>query len=938
MKKNGIPAFPVLKGVTEGKLPVALLLVFWLTIVFSPASLAPLENKSVRFQRFSVENGLPQPSVTSIIQDSDGFLWFGTFEGLCRFDGYSFKVYTHNDKNPSSIGGDHISTLFLDRKNQLWVGFQVGGLSKYDRMTDAFVTYRRNPGDKRSISSNSIYHIIQDAEGVLWIATGYGLNRFDPEQGYFESCFPTPESPDMKDVLPRLMVCLVEDAGGVLWIGTQGGLLKFHKTSRRFEFVQLPKAPLNMGNPSEINAMFMDRDRILWLGTGAGIVQLDCKTGLFPPQPVNIHFPSGALFSESVLAFQKDSNGHLWMGAMQGLFKIDQSREKYEWRQTDLENTNSISSNVVSAIFEDKNGNIWLGTNGGITRMSIRHRKFRHFLPDGKTDCTVYALHEDKQGRVWFGSAGLGLYRCNLDTGESVQYLNDPNNPASLSNNCILSLFRDSNEELWIGTGNGLCRMVKDGVFQVIPAEPNIPGRLSEAVIPVLYEDAHKALWVGSNNGLFRMDRKTGFFECFKADPKKPGSINHNNITSVFETRQRELWITTFGGGLVRFDRLAGTFVPCHLKKNKDVQAAEGRQNLILSSLARDTGDFWLGTFDSGLFQCDQNGNSIKNYTVRDGMASNCVIAILEDEAGLIWISSNKGISRFDPRRETFRCYDTRDGLQGYEFKWCAASRGSSGRLYFGGVSGFNAFFPATVQDNDHVPPIFITGVRLTGEPLERTRDGKNGDLVPVERAQRLEVPFQHNMITLEFAALDYLMPERNRYKYTLEGFTPGWLDLGNRRDVTFTNLDPGKYVFRVKGSNNDGVWNEEGRSLTIVILPPFWRTIWFRGAVVILMGVMIILLYRRRMRLMVQRLEGRMRLNYLFERYGLSAREQEILELLLTGKSGKDIEQQLYISIKTVRTHIYNIYKKVGVRNRVELMSRFQHATAGNPVVLEEI
>jgi DNA-binding CsgD family transcriptional regulator/streptogramin lyase len=482
----------------------------------------------------------------------------------------------------------------------------------------------------------------------------------------------------------------------------------------------------------------------------------------------------------------------------------------------------------------------------------------------------VRVLFLDREGVVWVGTAKGGVNLFNRETGVFTSFQHDPDNSKSLSHNEIRSIYEDHSGVIWIGTyGGGLNSYDRETCnFIRYKNRDDDPNSLSNDFVRTIYEDHFGVLWIGTQGGGINLyDRDTGNFSHLRADADNPESLNNDFIHSIYEDKSGMIWVGTWGGGLNRYD---------------------------------------------------QQKRSFTHYTEKDGLPSNAVYGILEDSSGNLWLSTNNGISKFDPKSGTFKNYNVQDGLQSNEFNGGAYYQSPrTGEMFFGGIKGFNTFFPENIKDNTHIPPIVITSFKKFNQQMIP----KNN--IPYIRDLRLS--YKDYVFSFGFAALDYNVPEKNRYAYKMEGFNKEWIQTDSKnRCASFTTLAPGKYVFKVKGSNNDGVWSEEGTSIRITIVPPFWKASWFRAMMVIFLIFIFLRWHKTRIKRMAVRLQTQAGLERFFEKYNISNREQEIIELILKGKSRKEIEKLLFLSHHTVKNHIYNIYQKLGVKNVGQLISVF--------------
>jgi signal transduction histidine kinase/ligand-binding sensor domain-containing protein/DNA-binding response OmpR family regulator len=795
----------------------------------TPTAVCTERQRNIPFARLSMEDGLSQSAVNVIFQDSKGFMWFGTQEGLNRYDGYGFKVFLNDPENPASLSHDVVHGLVEDRAGYLWVGTDGGGLNRYDPADGSFTRFVHDSSDPASLSADRVRTVYQDSAGVLWIGTdGGGLNRMDAESGTFRRFKHDPSnSESLSDDRVR---DIVEDAEGFLWIATYGGgLSRFDRRRGSFaSFRHHPANPQSVGD-DRVRCLLVDRNGVLWVGTyDHGLDRFDHKTGRFEHFRNDPEDPS-SLSSNRVRSILQGSSGTLWIGTDKGLAEWGSGGAGFDQHRPDPTDPRSLSDGRVLSLFQDRGGVIWVGTYDGLNKWNAMTGSFAHYKyvegdPTKLSEQIVTSFAEDASGLLWIGTYGGGLNRLDRTTGEFTHYRHDPQNPRSLSDDRVMSLHFDRYGVLWVGTmGGGLDRHdPRIGRFIHHRHDPDDPRSLSSNGVTSILEDGEGVLWVGTyRGGLNRFDCSTGSFRRYEHDPADPTSLSSQRVMMIIETNKGELWVGTDGGGLNRFDRATGTFShyrhdsqdPRSLSTDHAWAIYEDRQ-----------GDFWIGTQGGGLNHWTAGDRAagrgvFRRYSRDDGLPSEVIYGVLEDGSGDLWMSTNRGLARLDPDSGVMKSYDVHDGLQSYDFTFGAQFRSRDGTMLFGGVNGFNAFHPAEVRNNVRVPPLALTAFYKFNE---ETSLGE-----PLQELRELDLNHRDQVIAFEFAALDFTAPEKNRYMAMLEGFDGDWVNLGTRRRVSYTNLAPGRYTLRVKGANNDGVWNENGLDLRIRVAPPIWRTWW---------------------------------------------------------------------------------------------------------------
>ncbi|MCI0694705.1 histidine kinase [candidate division KSB1 bacterium] len=818
-----------------------------LLIILCLAAALPAQNDEMKFERISLEQGLSQCSITAIIQDHHGFLWFGTEDGVNRYDGYGFTIFKYDPYNPNALSDNLVTAVYEDRTGTIWVGTHAGGLNKYNPGNKTFIHYQHDPQNPASLSHDFVTAICEDRFGALWVGTrGGGLNEFDREKNVFHRYFPN--MADKAALNDSFVTAIYEDRSGTLWIGTaSGGLNRFEREKKTF--ARYCHDPEQAGSLSDdyVTAICETDDEpgsALWIGTlECGLNKLDRRTGRFSHYMANMADP-GSLSSNFILKLYKTlehGNSVLWIGTANGLDKLNIRSNTFTHVRNAPNDPHSLSNNSVSAICQDRSGILWVGTDGGgLNKFDRKKKRFNHFANDPNKknslgENSIWALCEDPgaAGRIlWIGAGNSGLVKFDRQANTFKHYRHDPANLNSLSHNAVFEIYADPDDAgkvLWIGTDNGLNKFdTRQERFTLYRRDPNNPHSLSANGIRVIYKDRFGMLWIGTTNGLNMLDRKTGRFTRYVHDPDNPRSLGNNRALCFGEDRWGRLWIGT-RNGLYLFDRESETFTPY---RHDPMNSNSLSRDMVDAIFSDSTGNLWLGTYGGGLNRltspapgsaASESGNAkavFTCFTEKNGLANNVVYSILPDARGNLWLSTNRGLSKFNPRTESFKNYDPTDGLQSYEFNASAYHRGPRGEMFFGGNNGFNCFFPENIKDNEHAPAVVITAFKKFDRVVEFDRDIADLDAMILSA--------DDDFIAFEFVALDYTNPQNNKYAYQLDGFDETWIYCGARRYASYTNLNPGKYVFRVKASNNDGVWNEVGYAVTITIKPPFWQTWWF--------------------------------------------------------------------------------------------------------------
>jgi two-component system sensor histidine kinase ChiS len=783
------------------------------------------------FEHLSLEAGLSQSVVTVIAQDETGFLWLGTQDGLNRYDGYNFKVFKNDPQEVDSLSSSFITNLLVDSQGVLWVGTNDAGLNRFDSASEKFVRYRNDPGEPTSLSGDTVTALYLGSSGELWIGTTAGLNRLDRQRDGFTRYQNLPSDP--QSLVSNVVTDIHSDGEGGMWVSTNLGLDHFDPQTGQFEHFE----PLD---GTALNTLYQDREGVLWIGSLQGLYKLQPQSGeltYFQNDPNDPH----SLSANAVTAILQDRTGAMWVGTNGGgLNRYDPERERFYHYQNDPFDPLSLSNDVVQTLFEERSGILWIGTFGGGADFFDRQKaKFFHVRrmlgqQGSLNDPIVWSFMDDHQGNFWVGTTTGGLNRLDAGAGGFRYYLNDPGDPTSLSSNQVWRVYEDRQRTLWIGTGAGLDRYdPQTNSFEHFPM----------AAVFTIFEASDGGFWLGTLAGLNRMDRETGEIRTFVNVPGNPNSLSGNFVTGIVEDAGGVLWLANFTGGLDRYNPTSGRFTNFHYIEGDETSLP----NLTVLAIHLDSqGVLWLGT-QGGLSRFNQNTGNFTTYTEVDGLPNDTVLAILEDERGDLWLSTNRGLSHYDSQDGIFKNYDNSDGLQSDEFNQAAAYRGEDGELYFGGINGFNVFYPEDIVDNPYIPPVVITDFLLFNQPVPLGGDSPLQK--PVYQTSEIPLNYRDDFLAFEYAGLHFSSPQENHYAYLMEGFDKDWNYVGNRRFASYTNLPPGEYTFRVRASNSDGVWNEQGAALRIVIPPPFWQTWWFIGLVSVLLAGTVLGVFTLRIR-----------------------------------------------------------------------------------------
>ena len=826
----------------------ALALAALLPVLAAVVSAEPMaEQRNIRFSRLNIEQGLSQSSVECIEQDRLGFIWLCTEDGLNRYDGREIKVFKHDPQDPTSLSENWVSALHEDTAGRLWVGTEGGGLNVFDSSTQSF--------EQIDLPNRRIRVITEDPAGHLWLGSETGVVRLDPGSRETEAF--TSDADDPTSLSDSRVNAILIDSAERVWIGTSNGLNRLDPGTDGFVHYGTSQEHGRTLSDDHVRALLEDRSGRLWIGTyDGGIDRLDLETGEITSFRADAN-DADSLAAQRVRTLLEDRSGTIWIGTESGLDQFVPETESFLHYRHDPTDIRSLSEDHTRTLFQDRGGVIWVGTQGGgASRWNATTGYFPLYRADSSSanslsDDFVAAFHEVGD-TVWVGTFGGGLNRLDLSTGQFQRFRARTGDPSSLSDDRVMSLLTDSKGALWVGTfTGGLNRLRPDGrSFDHFRHDQNDDSSLSERGVMSLYEDSLGELWLGTfRGGLNRFVRETETFERYHHDPDDPTTLSNDEVSVIIEDRDQSLLIGTRFGGINRFDRRSGTFATA---KHDGSRADSLMSDNVTSLLLDDQGRLWIGT-DSGLDMWSERDRVedraiFTHYTERDGLPNARVWGIVPDDHGHLWISTNNGLSRFDPRTGVFKNYNASHGLQSNEFNFGAYHRGQSGRLYFGGIKGFNHFEPSNVRDNSYAPPVIFTSFRKLNEEAVLDR--------PIWDKQEIQIEHRDYVVTLSFAALDFTEPALNQYEYKLEGLHDDWVSLGDVPRATFTQLDPGRYTLNVRASNNDGLWNQEGASLRLRVIPPPWRTWWAYGLYALLAGG-VLLTYMRSQTLKLQREES---------------------------------------------------------------------------------
>ncbi|MCX6217904.1 MAG: response regulator [Spirosoma sp.] len=787
------------------------------------------QSDTQHFSHISVDEGLSQSSVYAITQDAKGFMWFGTRNGLNRYDSHQVVVYEHKSGDVNSLAANTVNSLLHDRKGQLWVG-TTKGIAVYRPKENNFLRLLPVITKTGKLADSSITVLVEDHQKHIWVGTPRGLFRLHTTNLRRADRL-VDLTQQQQDLSHQTIRTLYEARDHTMWVGTSAGLARLQRTPagrlKLTNFYLNPADSIFHNTSNGINAIVEDKRGRLWLGTERnGIALFDPQQGrVITWQPA----PGLDLSTQTIRTILPDDKGNYWVGTMTGLHIIAQDGSRSSTLINHPNDVTSLSDNSVRSLFRDRDGSVWVGTYyGGVGMYSPLARQFSAYRPLDRQGGLPFKiagpmLPANSPAQRWIGTEDKGLFLINADKSIARHYTHNPKQHQSLTNDKIKCLLADGQSGLWVGTLKGLnyIDLQQNTVTQYLH-EPNNPHSLPDDHIYDVKRDAEGTLWVATYfGGLCRFDEKTRSFIPQTHQASQASSLSSSNITCLLPDNQQQLWVGTLGGlnrkitgrdAFVRYTHHPGD--NRSLSNNHIICLFEDRKHRL-----------WIGTRDGGLNLLLPDQQSFRHFTTAQGLLSNSIFGILEDNRGMLWLSTDKGIVQFDPERSTFIAYNKYDGLICKEFTPNSTFRDIRGLLYFGGYNGIVVFNPDSIRRNPTPPRLAFTGLHLFNQRQTAPSSGNRAD-APVDFSRPLTFTHWQNVFSLDFAAFNYINSPKNRYAYQLVGFDNDWNYVKDPQ-ATYMNLPAGDYVLRVKGTNNDDVWNAKPLELAITVLPPFWKTIW---------------------------------------------------------------------------------------------------------------
>lgn len=795
------------------------------------------QNKVVKFSSLTIEDGLSQSDVKSIIKDHLGFMWFSTDDGLSRYDGYSFTAYKHNAKDPHSIPANDVTDLFEDKQGNLWVG-SGGGLSLYNYNSNNFTNFKADKDDENTLSDPDVSNIFQDSKGRLWVAGYSGLNLFDVKTKKVKRFLYTR---NRDDIAGHHITSIAEDNEGMLWLGTEGGLVQFNPaTGKAKTYLHAGKNSLSN---NLVNTVFKNSEGNLYIGTrGGGLDLFDIKTKTFTNfnhQPNN----QNSLVNNNVFAITPGKFKKLWIATENGLDLFDENKHTFTKYTSD--DKSIAENNSINCIYNDA-GILWLGTyDSGVVYYDTNLSMFDYYhknASDNKSlSNNIVTTFAETTNGYWVGTDGGGLNFFDLAKQDFVHYSSLPGTKAPLAGKHILSLLNNSKKDVWIGYYTDGLDLIDNKTKSLTHfAAGNQPGEISSPNVFALIEDKSGDTWVGLDGGGINVISNKKVIKRYSHNALDTlHSISNDDIRSIYRDKQNRIWVGTFGG-LNLYNPASDDFTCFKPTRN-------GLSSNIISSIFEDhQGTMWIGTLGGGLYRFNRNTKTFSAYSFPSGSVYSIINYINEDDIGFLWVTTNRGLISFRPGTNEFRKYTTANNLQGYEFFSGSGLKASNGELLFGGHNGFNIVDPYQLATNKNMHDVVFTDFQLFNK---RVPIGENSVLKkPIGLTNEVRLDYEQSVFTIEFSALNFTLPEMTSYAYTLENFEKGWNYVGAQRKATYTNLNPGEYIFKVKAANNDGVWNKNVTSIKIIIVPPFYMTWWFRTISIAAICLLIFGFYRYRL------------------------------------------------------------------------------------------
>jgi ligand-binding sensor domain-containing protein len=776
------------------------------------------QEDELKFEHLTIDDGLSQNKINCIYQDSRGYMWFGTNEGLNKYDGYEFTVFGKGNNNLEKLSDDWVQCIFEDSKGNLWIGTGTGGLNLYDRKTNHFTTFTSDSSSLIQMGNNNIRSIIEDHLGNLWVATAESIDMLDLQNkksiNYIPSHFGDVNSAN------SALNTIFEDSAKNLWFGTGGsGLGRINRKTHTFEYFRHDPNNKSTISDNDVLSIYEDKQGNLWIGTyNGGLSLFDPKRKefrSFSPTPK-------VQESLSVQAIREDDQGNLWLGTRNGLYLFNTKKHTFFHSIHDPHNPYSLNQDNIWSLFRDKKGDFWIGTKGGINYLNTSNMSFVHFRADSYdnrhlNNKLINTIYEDSSGDMWFGTEG-GLNQLHKKSGTYTYYTHNPADPHSIGSNTVTAITQDINGNLWIGTHQGGLNFFdrKTKQFTNYTLSPDIS--LNFTSVNALLLDTNNDIWIGAgqSGGLFKYNfKEKTFIQIPLGTPDLTPSAR-----CIIQDKNGNIWV---GTNINLFFKINPSTLT-----NESYQIPGGTAITIITNIREDkASNLWIGTQGNGLIYFNTKKRTFHRYTQKDGLVNNHAMAIVLDNEENLWIGTYNGLSKLYTRTRRFKNYYRRNGLQSNQFT-PAVYKTQSGEIFFGGINGVTAFYPEKIVEAPSLPTVVFTDFKIFNKSV---KIGSNNPILKknIEDAQEIHLSYKHSVFTFTYATLDYSANDRIQYAYIMEGFESNWNYVGRRRFATYTNLNPGTYTFSVKAAKSSGEWNNQRTSIRIIVSPPFWETWWFR-------------------------------------------------------------------------------------------------------------
>ncbi len=830
----------------------------FLLIIFISNTYA--QRNDLRFKHLTKENGLSQSTVYAIAEDKYGFIWIGTVDGLNRYDGYNLKIYSYSQDDTMSLANNRIYSLLLDNEGILWVATLGGGLCRYNYATDNFTTYKSQKNNINSLGNDVVMSLHQDKDGFIWVGTAEGgFSRFDKKTASFKTYKNDPTNSN--SLINNTVISITEDSDSNLWLATStSGICRFNKRTEIFTSFKNDANNSNSLSSNTVNSVHVDKQNTLWVSTDNGINKFDRNTGNFK-RFINEPLNPKSLPSNFTYRVFEDRSNNLWVATYGGLSRITKENRvnfTFDNFENDAFDVESLNNNLIRCIFQDRSGIMWIGTySGGVNSFLPDGEKFsRYHLHPNKVNSlshnAVRCFCQDKEGNIWIGTYGGGVDKFDPKTETFTNFKNNTSNN-SLVSNLITSIVCDDQDNIWIGTNKGLDKFSKKSQkFIHFKYNEKDNKTISNNNIRSLLIDHEGLIWIAtSGGGVNCYNQTTGQFIHYQNKKNDSTSFSDKRAMGLFEDSDGNIWIGTSSRGLNKFDRKTGKFEHFYYNEKNNTGINTDRVFCIYEATYRNEKEIWVGTGGGGLNKLNLKTKKFEHYTKKNGLPSNVIMGIMSDENGILWLTTSNGLVKMNPKGDSltmFKVYDEKEGLLSNEFNENAYFKDKDGNIYVGGNNGFNVFHPSKVKDNPNVPPIYLIDFSLFNSHVEI---GENSLLSKsIIETDFLDLSYRDYVFSFEITALNFTNPDKNTFMYFMDGFDKDWTLINSkRRNITYTNLEPGTYTFKVKAANNDGIWNETPRELKIVIEPPFWKTLWFKISVILFIITSFYLFYSLRLR-----------------------------------------------------------------------------------------